>query len=203
MITIVDYGMGNLRSVSKAVELYTPDVRVSNNPSDIKSSRGIIIPGDGAFGRAMENLRSLGLVGPILDYVNSGGFLLGICLGFQLLFTSSAEFGEHQGLNIIPGRVKRFNLDGLKVPHMGWNTVKISRDSGFMNGIKSSSFFYFIHSFYPCADDDSWIIGETTYGVTFPCIVGRGNIIATQFHPEKSHFVGLKIIKNFVCITCS
>lgn len=203
MITVIDYGMGNLRSVTKAVELYTDAVRISGDPSSIASSGGLIMPGDGAFGLAMENLRDGGWIEPLLEYVGRGGFFLGICLGFQLLFSSSEEFGEHRGLDIIPGRVVRFGMDDLKIPHMGWNDVAITGSSGFLEGIASGSYFYFIHSYYPEIDDKSWVLGTVSYGVHFPCIVGRGNLIATQFHPEKSHDAGLRIIENFVRATCS
>lgn len=202
MITVVDYGMGNLRSVVKAVEKYTDKVAVSNDPLSIEKSDALIMPGDGAFGMAMENLTSRGWIEPINDFIGKGGYFFGICLGFQLLFTGSDEFGSHKGLNIIPGHVVRFNDDNLKVPHMGWNTVSFRKESAMMSGIPTESYFYFIHSFYPVPEDRSWVIGEVEYGSSFPCIVGKGNIIATQFHPEKSHTVGLKIIENFVRALC-
>ncbi len=203
MITVIDYGMGNLRSVAKAVEKYTTDVRISRDPASIESSKAVIMPGDGAFGMAMKHLHDLGFIEPLKNYISRGGIFLGICLGFQLLFSSSEEFGFHEGLDIIPGRVVKFNVQGLKVPHMGWNQVVLNRDSGFMSGIESGSYFYFIHTYYPVIEDKSWVSGEADYGGLFPCIVSRGNIIATQFHPEKSHKVGLKIIENFVRISCS
>jgi len=203
MITVIDYGMGNLRSVVKAVEKYTGQVRLSADPASIASSKALIMPGDGAFGRAMENLRERGWIPPLLEHIRNGGYFLGICLGYQLLFTSSDEFGHHEGLGIIPGRVVRFKLQDLKVPHMGWNNVKFSGTSPFLDGVKSGSYFYFIHSFYPEAEGREWIIGEVDYGITFPCIVGRGNLIATQFHPEKSHSVGLKIVENFISRVCA
>lgn len=202
MITVIDYGMGNLRSVAKAVEKYTDDVAVSDDPSSIEKSDGIIMPGDGAFGMAMENLTARGWVKPILDFIGKGGHFFGICLGFQLLFTQSEEFGSHRGLDIIPGEVVRFRSDIRKVPHMGWNTVELTHDVPCLDGIPSGSYFYFIHSYYPDVHDRSWIIGEAEYGEKFPCIVGKGNVIATQFHPEKSHTIGLRIIENFVRRVC-
>ncbi len=202
MITVIDYGMGNLRSVEKAVEHYTPDVRISEDPASIASSKGIILPGDGAFAMAMQHLRDRGWVGPLTDYIRGGGFFMGICLGFQLLFSRSEEFGDTEGLGIIPGDVVKFNTPGLKVPHMGWNSVSFRRAHPFLDGVESGSYFYFIHTFYPEVRDDSWILGEAEYGVTFPCVVGKGNVIATQFHPEKSHRVGLKIVENFVRSVC-
>jgi glutamine amidotransferase len=198
MITVVDYGMGNLRSVEKAIELYTKDVRISQDPRDIKDSKALVMPGDGAFGAAMTNLRDRGWIEPIKQFIADGGFFLGICLGYQLLFSSSEEFGDHQGLDIIPGRVVRFEAGHLKVPHMGWNAVNVTRQSRFMRGIPDGAHFYFIHTFYPVPDKRDDVLGEAEYGTRFACIVERGNLIATQFHPEKSHAAGLAIIENFV-----
>ncbi len=203
MITVVDYGMGNLRSVVKAIEKYTPDVRVSADPASIASSKGIIMPGDGAFGMAMRHLREGGWLGPLKEYIAGGGYFMGICLGYQLLFSSSEEFGHHEGMNIIPGKVVRFNEGALKVPHMGWNAAEIRPGSKFLEGVPTGSYFYFIHSYYPVVEDPQWILGEVEYGVRFACIVGEGNLIATQFHPEKSHHVGLRIVENFVRAVCS
>ncbi|HPB83593.1 MAG TPA: imidazole glycerol phosphate synthase subunit HisH, partial [Spirochaetota bacterium] len=132
-----------------------------------------------------------------------GGVFMGICLGFQLLFSRSEEFGESEGIDIIPGDVVKFRTPGLKVPHMGWNNVALRQESPYLAGVDSGSYFYFIHTYYPDVRDPAWVIGEAEYGVTFPCIVGKGNVIATQFHPEKSHHVGLKIIENFVRKACS
>lgn len=203
MITVVDYGMGNLHSVVKALELYSETgVRISSEPSSLSESRGVVMPGDGAFGMAMKNLNEGGWIDPLKEYINSGGFFLGICLGYQLLFDSSEEFGENAGLGIIPGRVVRFPESRLKVPHMGWNRVNFRRSSQFLEGIDSGSYFYFIHSYYPVLEDDEWLIGETEYGESFGCMVGKGNMFASQFHPEKSHKAGLKIIENFVRKSC-
>ncbi len=198
MIVVIDYGMGNLRSVTKAFELYTGDVRVSGDPGLLKGAGGVVLPGDGAFIQAMENLERAGWIGPLKEYIASGGYFMGICLGYQLLFTSSEEFGFSTGLDIIPGRVVRFSDKNLKVPHMGWNSVSRTRESRFFNGIPDCNYFYFIHSYYPVLEDESWEIASADYGVRFPCVVGKSNIIATQFHPEKSHDNGLKIIRNFV-----
>jgi imidazole glycerol-phosphate synthase subunit HisH len=202
MITIVDYGMGNLRSVAKAVELYTDAVRISDDPASLSDSSGIIIPGDGAFGAAMENMRSRGWIEPLKAYIAADRPCLGICLGYQLLFTTSEEFGEHEGLGIIPGRVVRFPENGLKVPHMGWNRVRLSGANCYLSGIPDDSYFYFIHSFYPVVDDPSWIVGSAEYGSRFTCMAGKGNLLAAQFHPEKSHSVGLSIIRNFTEAAC-
>jgi len=202
MITVIDYGMGNMRSVVKAVEKYTSEVQVSSEPQSIASSKALIMPGDGAFGQAMENLTQSGWIEPLVQFIGNGGYFFGICLGYQLLFTSSEEFGNHKGLDIIPGTVIRFPND-LKVPHMGWNQVELIKEHPVVNGIPQNSYFYFIHTYYPVIGDSSWIMGQTAYGVTFPSIVGRGNCIATQFHPEKSHRYGLTMIENFVRMVCS
>ena len=202
MITVIDYGMGNLRSVVKAVEKYTSDVRVSSDPASIATSKALIMPGDGAFGHAMENLTQMGWVEPLIDFIKAGGYFFGICLGYQLLFSTSEEFGHHKGLDIIPGNVVRFTTD-LKVPHMGWNQVEFKRHHPVVDGIPQYSYFYFIHTYYPVVNDSSWIIGQTQYAVEFASIVGKGNCIATQFHPEKSHKYGLKMIENFVRMACS
>ncbi len=202
MITIVDYGMGNIHSVVKAVELYTDQVRVSNDPTHILDSKGIIMPGDGAFGQAMENLKKNGWVEPLKEYIIKDKLFLGICLGYQLLFSSSEEFGNYKGFDIIPGKIKKFDNSNMKVPHMGWNTVKLKGKSKFLNDIDTDSYFYFIHTYYSIVNDHDWIIGESEYGKDFTCIVGKNNLIATQFHPEKSHNAGLKIIENFVRAAC-
>ncbi len=202
MITVIDYGMGNLRSVVKAIEKYTSDVQVSSDPQSIATSKALIMPGDGAFGQAMENLHALGWVQPLIDFITQGGFFFGICLGYQLLFSTSQEFGFHKGLDIIPGDVVRFTGD-IKVPHMGWNQVGFKKHHPVIEGIPQHSYFYFIHTYYPVVHDSSWVIGQTEYSVCFPSIVGKGNCIATQFHPEKSHRYGLQMIENFVRMACS
>ncbi len=203
MITVIDYGMGNLRSVVKAVEKYTSDVEVSQDPASISRSRGLILPGDGAFGMAMKHLDEMGWTAPLKEYVLGGGHFMGICLGYQLLFSTSEEFGHHEGLGLIPGHVVRFRVGSLKVPHMGWNHVEIKNGSPLLEGVPSGSYFYFIHTYYPEIEDQSWVMGSVEYGVKFPCIVGKENLIATQFHPEKSHRVGLRIVENFVRSVCS
>lgn len=197
MITVIDYGMGNLRSVTKAFELYSDNVVVSSNPDTIYESSGVVLPGDGAFPRAMENLEKNNWINTLKNYINNDGFFLGICLGYQLLFSGSDEFEYTDGLDIIPGKVVKFKSDDLKIPHMGWNQVKIKKDSVFMKNIDDLSYFYFIHSYYPEIKDSEWIIGTSEYGTVFPCIVGKNNLVASQFHPEKSHRSGLKIIENF------
>jgi glutamine amidotransferase len=190
--------MGNLRSVVKAIELYTNDVRVSTDPSSVESSSAIVLPGDGAFGAAMKNLTERGWIEPIKKHISANRHFLGICLGYQLLFSDSEEFGSTKGLDVIPGSVVRFPHNELKVPHMGWNSIEFTRESKFLKGIPSGEYFYFIHTFYPQPADESVVLGTSEYGVKFACIVEKGNLLAAQFHPEKSHNAGLKIIENFV-----
>ncbi|MFC1669984.1 imidazole glycerol phosphate synthase subunit HisH [Spirochaetota bacterium] len=202
MITVIDYGMGNLRSVVKAVELYTDKVRVSSDPASVESSDALIMPGDGAFKMAMDNLEKMGWIEPLKRFIINNGFFFGICLGFQLLFSSSQEFGDSEGLGIIDGRIVKFSLTDMKVPHMGWNSVEFVGKSAFLGDVPADNHFYFIHSYYPELNDETWMVGQADYGVKFPCIVGKGNLIATQFHPEKSHEHGLKIIENFVGSVC-
>ena len=202
MISIIDYGMGNLRSVAKAVELFTKDVQIIRDPDEIRKSSAIIIPGDGAFPAAMKNLSSGGWIEPLREHIESDGYCLGICLGFQILFSSSEEFSYNEGLDVIKGRVVRFSDSSLKVPHMGWNRVDFNSENKFLKGIDSGTYFYFIHSFYPVDVDSSSVIATADYCGRFTCVAGHGNLIASQFHPEKSHEAGLKIIKNFVEESC-
>lgn len=202
MIKIIDYGMGNLRSVEKAFQLYTNDVEIIHSPAEIEKASALVLPGDGAFGMAMHNIRTGGWLDPLKDYIYQNKPFLGICLGYQLLFDTSEEFGHHQGLGIIKGKVIHFKDTGLKIPHMGWNQVKLLQNNIYLDGIEDNSFFYFIHTYHPVIEEGDWIIGECEYGYSFPCIAGKGNVLATQFHPEKSHNVGLKIIENFVRKTC-
>jgi glutamine amidotransferase len=201
MISIIDYGMGNLRSVQKAFELYTADVQIITTTDQISNSNALILPGDGAFGMAMENLTSAGWVEAIYKYIESGNLFVGICVGFQLLFERSEEFGNFNGLGLISGDVIRFRDESLKVPHMGWNKVNYKKSSKYLEGIDDQSYFYFIHTYHPMTQEDV-ISGETDYGITFPSIVHKNNIFGTQFHPEKSHNAGLKIIENIVRDIC-
>jgi len=198
MIAIVDYGMGNLRSVSKAFEaaghqaVVTRDKRVINNASHV------VLPGVGAFGDCMANLEKFELAEAIRSTIQSGKPFLGICLGLQLLFTESEEFGVHKGLGIIPGIVRRFALDPtLKVPHMGWNQVNAERPCPLFEGIVDGSDWYFVHSYFVDPTDRAVAATTTTYGIPFVSAIWRENIVACQFHPEKSQSVGLRLVKNF------
>lgn len=204
MITIIDYEMGNLRSVAKAFESLGCAVRVSRDPADLRATDKIVLPGVGAFRDCIRNLRDGGFVEPLLEHVAAGRPLLGICVGMQMLFDESEEFGYHQGLGLIPGRVTRFPAEmvesgeKLKVPHMGWNSLHLHRSSPILAGIAEGSYVYFVHSYYCQADNDNDVAASCRYGdVDFCASVWRGNITATQFHPEKSQAVGLKIFENF------
>ena len=196
MIAVIDYGRGNLGSVEKALGRLGMRAVVTQDPRVIGDARALVLPGDGAFHDAMGNLQLLGLLDPLRAALDDGRPFLGICLGYQLLFTESEEFGQGKGLDVIPGVVRRFP-SGLKVPHMGWNTVRHDGDLAIFDGIPSGAHFYFVHSCYPMTADTSLHMATCTYGVTFPAAVGRGSLFATQFHPEKSQGVGLEMLRRF------
>ena len=198
MIIVVDYGMGNLRSVAKALEKVGFDVKVSSNPQDIKDAKGIVVPGVGAFGDAIHNLERFGLLDEVVKAVEEGKPYLGICLGLQILFEYGYEFGEHEGLGLLKGKVIRFeNKEGYKVPHMGWNQVWIKQKEGLFSDIKEGEYFYFVHSFYAVPSEEKDIASITDYSVDFCSAVQKDNIWAVQFHPEKSQKAGLKLLENF------
>ena len=198
MVVVVDYGMGNLRSVQKGFEKVGCAAVVSRDPEAVRTASRLVLPGVGAFPECMRNLGRLNLAEPVIEFVRSGRPFLGICLGLQLLFDESEEFGAHAGLKIIPGKVKAFDRNmGLKIPHMGWNNVSFSKDVPIFRGIDDGSFFYFVHSYYVVPDEPADIAAETEYGIRFTCAVARGNVFAVQFHPEKSQENGLKILANF------
>ncbi len=236
MIAIVDYGLGNLKSVKSALDRLGVEGTVTSEAAAILGADGVIFPGVGAFQRAMENLGGLGLVEPLRQVADSGKPFLGICLGLQLLFAESSEHGQHEGLSIIPGKVVRFGSGApkkdsrslfsppkcsaqqhlepekrllesflgagdLKVPHMGWNQVRQERPSPLFEGIPDECFFYFAHSYYAQPDDAAVVIGSTEYGVRYASAVQKGNVFATQFHPEKSGPTGLRMLGNF-CGLC-
>ncbi|MFA4917975.1 MAG: imidazole glycerol phosphate synthase subunit HisH [Thermodesulfovibrionales bacterium] len=196
MIAIIDYGMGNLRSVEKGFLKVGVDAKVVTDPRSVNNAEAIVLPGVGAFRDCMKNLDQMKLIEPILKSVRNGKPYLGICLGLQMLFTESEEFGVYKGLDVLKGKVVRFQVD-LKVPHMGWNTVRLLGKPPIFDDIKDESYFYFVHSYYVAPDDKGIIAGTTDYGMTFTSMVWKDNIIATQFHPEKSQETGLKILKNF------
>lgn len=195
---MVDYGAGNIRSVERALVHAGADVSVTDDPAAIAAAAGVVLPGVGAAADTMTNLRERGVIEPILEYLATGRPFLGVCMGLQALLEWSEEGGRQECLGVIPGHVRHFGQLGLKVPHMGWNTVHWVRQHPVTSGIPEGAFFYFVHSFHPVLTDKSWALGETEYGVTFPSIVGRDNVVATQFHPEKSGEHGLRLYRNFV-----
>lgn len=198
MIAIVDYGMGNLRSVSKAFEAVGHQAMVTRDTAAIQSASHVVLPGVGAFGDCMSNLRQYGLIEPIQTAIQSGKPFLGICLGFQLLFTESEEFGRHEGLDIFPGKVRAFSRDQpLKVPHMGWNQVHIRRPCPLFEGIVDGTHWYFVHSFFVEPADKEITATTTMYGIPFTSSIWKDNVVACQFHPEKSQSSGLRLIRNF------
>jgi imidazole glycerol-phosphate synthase subunit HisH len=197
-VVIVDYGAGNLRSVARAVAHAGIEPVVSASAADVAAAEALILPGVGAAEDTMANLRAAGLDGPIVEYISSGRPFLGVCMGQQALFEVSEEGGTHACLGVFPGRIVRFPY-GLTVPHMGWNTVHLRDPHPVFAGIPDGSYFYFVHSYHPAPGDDAVVIAETEYeGVRFPSVVGRDNVIATQFHPEKSGRWGLRIYENFL-----
>lgn len=196
MIAIIDYGMGNLKSVEKGFLKVGINAKVVTDAKSVDDATAIVLPGVGAFRDCMRNLERASLIEPITTAIRKGKPYLGICLGMQMLFTESEEFGIHKGFDIFKGRVVRFKVD-LKVPHMGWNTVKMVRRPPIFDGIEEDAFFYFVHSYYVAPDDSSVIAGTTDYGLTFTSMVWKDNIFATQFHPEKSQQAGLRVLKNF------
>ena len=197
MIVLIDYGVGNLYSVAKAVAFVGGDVKISSSAEDIQRAEKIILPGVGAFGDCMKNLAATGLIPTIKQEVSSGKPLLGICVGLQILFAGSEESPCVDGLKIFSGSVKRINAGDLKIPHMGWNSVKFSGSKLFA-GLSGEPYFYFVHSYHACPDDKNIIAATTTYGEEVTAAIEHGNIFATQFHPEKSGDVGLHVLKNFL-----
>lgn len=197
-VVIVDYGAGNLGSVTRAVQHvgYCPDVTHDHRALD--DAEALIVPGVGAAADTMRNLRQRGLEGPIREYIASGRPFLGVCMGMQALFTRSEEDGGQDCLDIIHGVLRRFEGKGLKVPHMGWNTVRQVRPHPVFEGIPDNAYFYFVHSYFADEVDPSVVIGEAEYGRPFPAMIARDNLVATQFHPEKSSEHGLRIYANFL-----
>ncbi|UCH81993.1 MAG: imidazole glycerol phosphate synthase subunit HisH [Nitrospiraceae bacterium] len=202
MIAIIDYGMGNLRSVEKGFLKVGAEVRVTNKPDDVLNADGVVLPGVGAFRDCMGELNNLNLVRSVHDTINAGKPYLGICLGLQVLFSESDEFGNCRGMDILKGRVIRFDLENkeLKIPQMGWNQLNIKRNNPLFKNIPDKSYFYFVHSYYVSPDDSSVIATTTDYGIEFTSSVWKDNIYAVQFHPEKSQTHGLQLLRNFTDI---
>jgi glutamine amidotransferase len=196
-LVIVDYEAGNLRSVARAVTHAGGEPLITSRGSDVERADALIVPGVGAAADTMQNLSRHALEDPIREYIASGRPFLGVCMGQQALFDASEEGGEHPCLGILPGRVVRLP-GGQKVPHMGWNRVRIVKAHPIFDGIADGSYFYFVHSYYPRPDDNGIVLGATEYGVTFAAVVGRDNVVATQFHPEKSASTGLRMYENFL-----
>ncbi len=196
-IVIVDYGSGNLRSVQKGFERAGYESVISGSPSVVADASHLVVPGVGAFPDCMKNLDALHLLKPISEAIRGGKPYLGICLGLQILFSEGMEFGPHPGLGILPGAVIRFPENALKVPHMGWNRIRIEKKSPFLEGIPDGAYFYFVHSYYGDPKENGWVTTTTEYGVRFPSSVSRGPLFACQFHPEKSQQMGLKLLSNF------
>ncbi len=205
-IAVIDYGLGNLRSVAKALETAGAEVDVTNNPKNIANAKAIVFPGVGAFHKGMQNLEKSDILPALIKSIKEGVPFLGLCLGLQLLFTESEEHGIHQGFDLIKGSVKRFKPK-LKVPHMGWNEVKLKMKNEklkideklkIFEGIPDNSYFYFVHSYYVEPEDKDIIIATTDYGIEFASAINKDNVWGLQFHPEKSGEIGLKILENFV-----
>src|SRR5947207_491956 len=202
-IAIVDYGMANLRSVQKALEQVGASAEIVSKPEQVRRADRVILPGVGAFKDAIATLRSSGLAEPVLEHMKSGKPFLGICLGLQMLVDVGYEDGEHRGLGVIPGKCVRFDVDqrlGLKVPHMGWNQLNMKKRSPLLNDLPEGCGVYFVHSYHVVPADDSVISTTSDYGGNFVSSIWRGNVMGTQFHPEKSQKVGLQILKNFAAV---
>ena len=198
MITIIDYQMGNLRSVQKGFERVGHTAEITSDPAAIAQASKLVLPGVGAFADAIAELRRRELVAPIRTAVENGKPFLGVCLGLQLLFDWSHEDGTHEGLGILPGEVRRFEVPReYKVPHMGWNQVHYRQPPPIFSGIEDQTHFYFVHSYYVVPKDDAVIAGEANYPDPFCAMVWRENLFATQFHPEKSQSAGLRVLQNF------
>ncbi len=197
MICVVDYGVGNLRSITRGLEKAGATVKLTTRIEDVRSAEAVVLPGVGAFKDAMEKMQPLKEA--LLQEVKNGKLMLGICLGLQVLFEESAEGGNYEGLALIKGHVARLPSH-VKVPHIGWNTIKIRRENPLLEGINNGAYMYFVHSYYAIPTNEEVIVATTNYGVEFPSVICNGNIFATQFHPEKSGEAGLKVLRNFVAI---
>lgn len=198
MITIIDYGAGNIRSVEKALKYLGEEVMLTGDPETVVRAEKLILPGVGSFGDAMENLNRKGLSDAVREAVTKGVPLMGVCLGLQLLFERSGEAPGTGGLGILPGEILRIpETPGLKIPHMGWNSLHLMNGGILFSGIPEGSYVYFVHSYYLKAGDEEIVKASTEYGVTIHAAVERGNVFATQFHPEKSSETGLAILRNF------
>lgn len=198
LIAIIDYGVGNLASVQNAFRQVGYETLITSQPEQILKAERVVLPGVGAFADGMASLRKSGLDQVVYELVKREIPLLGVCLGMQMLFTDSEEDGIHNGLNLIPGRVRRFDLpSGYKVPHMGWNQISVRPDSRLFKGIPDHSYFYFVHSYYTQPENMDVSAAQSHYGIEFTCAVETGNVMGAQFHPEKSGRLGLAVLRNF------
>ncbi len=199
MIAIIDYGAGNIQSVYKALKFIGAECGVTSDKNTIMKADGAILPGVGSFGDAIHTLEEYGIRETVKDFISTGKPFLGICLGLQLLFPKSFESPGSEGLDILKGEIRKIpNGEGLKIPHMGWNSIKILKKDGIFKDIEDGAYVYFVHSYYLDAEDKNIVSAQTEYGVTIDAAVNCGNVTATQFHPEKSGDVGLKMLDNFV-----
>lgn len=197
-VVVIDYGAGNVRSVAKALEAVGAAPRITGEPREVARAEALVLPGQGACDAAMRALGARGLTETVRDAIASGRPFFGVCLGLQLLFDSTEE-GDAECLGVVPGRVRRLPT-GLKVPHMGWNTVEFRAEHPVFDGVPSGSYFYFVHSYYPDPQSPDDVAATTSYGIDFCCAVARGSMVATQFHPEKSGALGLRLYRNFVAL---
>ncbi|MEY4167054.1 MAG: hypothetical protein RIR52_878 [Acidobacteriota bacterium] len=199
-IAIIDYGVGNLRSVEKAFTSQGIEAIVTDDEPTLRRAERLVLPGVGAFAACMNGLRQRGFDQLVLEAANAGTPILGLCVGLQMMFEEGHEFGVHRGLGLMPGRVVRFP-EGLHVPHIGWNQVHFRQPGHpILQNLSDNSFFYFVHSFHVETPDDDCILGETEYGITYPSICGRGSVVGVQFHPEKSQSAGLSLLRQFASI---
>lgn len=196
MISIVDYGMGNLRSVQKALEFIGADTEITGDRDKILKADGIILPGVGAFPDAMDSIKKFGIDKVLHEAVDKGTPLMGICLGMQLLFEEGEEVRHENGLGFLKGKIKKLDID-LKIPHMGWNNLVFDGKCNILDGVKEGSYVYFVHSYYADVDDENVLKAHSVYGIDIPAVVSRENVYGMQFHPEKSGDIGMRMLKNF------
>jgi imidazole glycerol-phosphate synthase subunit HisH len=200
MIAIVNYGVGNLRSVEKALEAVGAKAMVTNDAGAIREAEKIVLPGVGAFGECARSLRASGLEECVLEAAEKNKPLLGLCVGLQLMFDEGHEFGIHKGLGLLRGRVVRFPENGLRVPQIGWNQIEGLQSHPLLEGLSEGTYFYFVHSYHIAADDEADVLAKTEYGIRYPTICAKGSLCGVQFHPEKSQDAGLRLLANFAAI---
>jgi glutamine amidotransferase len=201
LIAIIDYGAGNIRSVYKALKFLGAECKITSDRNEILNSDKAILPGQGSFGDCMSSINNSGIRDTVLEFIKTGKDFLGICVGLQLLFEGSDESPNTEGLGVFKGHIRKIpNGEGLKIPHMGWNSIEIKKDDKLFKGVKNGSHVYFVHSYYLDAEDKSIVSSQTDYGVKIDASISKDNVFATQFHPEKSGDVGMKLLKNFVTL---